>query len=401
MFSSRAFLEVMKEYDFLSFPRAIGNPYQGVAFNSHNFWHFVKTNNANKICFTSHNAYPEWDGTQDPRLVRLGKFFFDFDHKTKPENALRDVRRLASFLDEQNMPWGATFSGSKGYHLYLFTERENLEINDKLWNRIIAIHSWLRYKGDRSRIPVYNRDGSSKTTGRPWIRTLDSKVAEPKRLCRIPFTRHVGMGDERQYKVSDKYCIPIKPDELFSLEHEDIIDMSKAPVIRKGYIQSGEKRNLTAFLDELDINVKYWSNVSMDEGITKTGAFVPALYNGVPEDDYAVYISKIIPRPCIHGDLFTENPTHKSRFLAVVQMKSIGMTYEEVVEVFDNMADKFNWADRRHRGTLLYQVRQIYFRRTSAGGYWHASCTKIKNRYHLCVGDKCERWFKLEGEKDE
>lgn len=392
------FLTVMRDFDFLSFPRAVGNPYQDIVLNPHGLWNFVKMNNAVRICFTSHNSYPGWDGTQDPTHVRIGKYFTDFDHKRKPENALRDVRRLASFSEKENLPWGTTFSGSKGFHLYGFLKRYNYEINQELWDSVIALHAWLRYKGDKGRIPTYKSDGTLKAKGRPWLKTLDGKVAEPKRLCRIPFTRHVGMSDEREYKISPRYCIALTPEQLHDSDIDQIIELSERPEIidrRHYYVQGGRKIDLTEFLDEFSIDVRYWCSIGKDEGIYGVKGFVPVEYNGIPDDDYAVYLSKLITRPCIHGDLFTENPSHFSRFLAVIQLKQAGFSYEEVVEEFVNMSRKFHWADIKNRKTMYYQIKQIYFKRTGVGGYWHASCKKIKSK-KLCIGNKCPEWFKTE-----
>ena len=114
--------EVWRAFDFLTFPRTVGDPVQTVVYNEAEFLKWFKVNTGRVICFTSHNAYPELDQRWNPPRVvkiRVSNLFTDLDAAEKQENAQLDSIKLVDFCEKEDAPFLDDFSGSKGFHHYV------------------------------------------------------------------------------------------------------------------------------------------------------------------------------------------------------------------------------------------------------------------------------------------
>ncbi|BCU99706.1 MAG: hypothetical protein CM15mV29_1050 [uncultured marine virus] len=139
-----------------------------------------------------------------------GLTFFDFDHPTKPENAFADAQRLSQYLTDLNVAHWVQYSGSKGYHLF---PKYILRLDSSLVTRM--------GRAKRSRLlSIKLKKHLKHTLG---LNTLDEQTTGgPKRLCRMPYTRHV----DRHGKVTGRYALPIPTSKLLDISHDEIVARS-------------------------------------------------------------------------------------------------------------------------------------------------------------------------------
>ena len=344
----------------LRFPRAVGSPEQQICNNYNGLVSFYKRFNGKRNCYISHNAYPNIDDHNTPKEVEVANMFFDFDSEDKPENAQLDALKMATYFKENGLSFGVTFSGKKGFHVYLFMEPTTHAFDHSLRLKTLAIHRWL---------------GSML-----GLRTIDSKVAEPRRLCRIPLSKNVGGG---------MYCIPLSYDMLRDLTIPELETLAQKPHIPESYINEGTRHTLDDFLRTFEVSFDTLASASYH------GPADIVEYD-VPEGPYAEYIKGLIPDPCIHSEIMTHNPRHKARVAALLQIRRSGLTEEEAIEEFDNIAEIFKWVDRHNRENRVYHIKNLYTDRTQKGGYSYPTCSKIRYDYNICIGTSCwkfKRYF--------
>lgn len=360
------FLRVQLAFDFLQFPRMMGSPEQKLCHNPSGFVSFYRRANGHGPVFTSHNSYPEMDSKYVPLVVRISKMFFDFDAE-KPENAQLDALKMARYFDEIGMPWAATYSGNKGFHVYLFLKPEFHPFDSELRIKTLAIHRWLGSKLE--------------------LRTLDGRVAEPRRLCRVPLTLNV--PKKLKPGQTPNYCIPVTLNMLQDWTMPEIIEAAQMQFIPDTVRNPGDHLTLDEFIDKFDV---------------KAGSYEEAAYHGpadivpysAPRGPYEDYIKALIPDPCIHNEIMTENPRHQARVTACLQLFRSGYTLDEAIDEFDKISEVFKWIDRHNRDNRIYHIRSLY---REGARYRYPTCTRIRFEYGLCVGSMCskfKRYFKDE-----
>jgi len=364
---------VLKNQLLFETPRSVGNPIQWNAVNWEQYLDFIKTHTGRAICFTSHNSFPELNQLGDPTIVKVNKVFTDLDDADKPENALLDVNKLVDFCEKWKLGCWDNFSGSKGFHHYFelkpkkyYLNRDDFKFENRVETKLRALHNWLALEGAK-------------------LRTNDIKCKDPRRLCRIPMSKYVSMkkrkkGDPIIY-LTDKptYCSPLTRDML-SMEIGDIIAYAANPV---PYIVKRQppKYTLDGLIDKLGFDVKEWAlrNETHDED-TDEGQVIAKL-NKIPNDAFVETVKQQIPRLCIQNDLFSLNPSHASRRIAVILLKRHGLNFREVLEWFDKLAHACGWVDRAFRDVRVYQIRHIFFRYPE---YHPDACGRIKYVHKLC-----------------
>ena len=96
---------VLTHFNLNYFPRSIGNPRQKFVYASEEVWQALQHWEGDS-CFISTCGYDDFtreNGKTIPRKVVHSSTFLDFDHKTKPENALADSQRVSQFLRQHNI----------------------------------------------------------------------------------------------------------------------------------------------------------------------------------------------------------------------------------------------------------------------------------------------------------
>lgn len=370
--------KVWEAFDFMDFPRMVGDPVQMPIYNRQEFARWFIHNTGKAICFTSHNSYPELDKNfHPPRVIkiRVSNLFDDFDDKEKPENAQLDTIKMIKFCEKEGLDFLNSFSGSKGFHHYTRLKPKVYDYNDELKLKTRAVHNWFKDQLE--------------------FRTMDVMCKEPRRLCRIPYSKYAREGKHRgEYVVGSTYCIPMRADEIIDMDINTIKNLAVSPTLFIPKTAIG-KWDLDEFIEHFSIDVREYSvdkDIVDGERIQSTRE-----YDKVPADDFHELIKALVPRMCVHNDLFSRNPTHATRRMTVIQLKEIGYKFGQVINLFEEMSNKFGWVDRMFRSRRNYQIKHIYFHIPK---YEHDTCGTIKNKHGLCIGKPCPKFRGGETKKE-
>lgn len=361
--------DILKAEGLYKTPRKVGNPRQWNVLDWRQYKDFIINTTGRAICFTSHNHYPELDQLGDPVQVEIRNIFTDFDAEEKIENAQRDMLRAIDFSEDIKNPYFDNFSGRKGFHHYLRLKPKRYYLNDELTEKVRALHNWLAVKGMK-------------------VKTMDERCKDVKRLCRIPTCRYVTIKNKKrrqpmEYIVKDTYCWPIPPD-LLEADISEIIEFAKAPTVYVPKVGK-PKYDLDQLISKLGFDVQEWAMKNQEE--TRNGKKqVVAAFNRIPKNAFIGRAMEEIGRACIYNDLFSRNPTHEARRIAVILLRRSGYTFVEVIGWFDRLSQVCSWVDRGFRDVRVYQIRHIFFRYPP---YHPDSCSKIKFVHGLCPLKDC------------
>jgi hypothetical protein len=304
-----------------------------------------------------------------PTQILYETLFFDFDDKDKPENAQLDTIKLVEFFEKIHLPYIIQFSGSKGFHVFLYfipTMFDFQKENKSEHNLLVLIRGIFRW---------FKRTLS--------LRTLDNTVGEPKKLCRLPYTFHVN----RTGVVSDKQCVPLRKYHL-EWDINRIIEYSKQPQFFIPEMKA-VVFDIASFMKYLDITLD--DSLEIDGDIeTKAEEFS---HNHISNVELKLYLDQMAKhKPCIVSNLQTLNPDHSTRVAFALYMKRMGISKDKFREMYATLAkenryiDFYSGEERRE-----YQINSIF----DNVDYNHEpSCTTIKRNYsHLCLRDKCPKYI--------
>ncbi len=191
--------EVMEAYGFQNLPRFIGTPFQKEVDTKNILYDTIERFNGIRPIFVSHNMVKN-----DLTLYEQMVFDIDTDSPNSTlQMALDDTRKVANYFKKYDQL--ITFSGS-GFHFYL-----------KFTPRTVPITSSFKFN---------IRTFQTKIIQKLDLRTANIKVAEPRRVIRVPLTKYVVLEGDR-YVVSNRYAIPLDLDTLNDSTLEEIMEMSK------------------------------------------------------------------------------------------------------------------------------------------------------------------------------
>lgn len=349
----------MSVLNFVDVPRAFGNPKQTLDANGNPVVHLKsnlmklihKNNGKGHDVFVSNNRLLSFINRQ-PFQLSMNKVFLDFDSKLKgksPQDALVEVRTVINYLDELNLPYLVNFSGSKGFHIFIPIREKVFTTGQYLTNITRSIMLHLKRKFD--------------------LKTIDPTVAVPTKLCRVPYTIHPKTG---------LYCSPLNPDWVRDWDIEKIIRYAKAPNGWKcDLIDGKEYMDFEALIEYCDVDV-----AEEIESARNTFALESDSLTFLdPEDEF---LAQLLHYPClINGMLGVENAVHYARFMAVVQLKSLGYTPAWIFKFFTQR----QYMDVEFENTCRYQINNIY-----NSTYSFPKCDRIREK-GLCIGKRC-KYFK-------
>lgn len=374
--SIQDFDALLEHLGFGHCPRSIGNPRQEFAYASEQIYQkFIKWN-GRKSCFISTQGYDnlqfEAGGRQAPKSIIYGLTFFDFDHDTKPENAFADAQRLSEFLTGINVAHWVQYSGAKGYHLQI-------------------VHTPTRFRFD-------HKDGSSeslrdivhqvqdhlkKSLG---LNTLDAQtMGDPKRLCRMPFTRHCN----RFGIPSERFATPIEVNMLSTISHDKIERIAGRPKFFVPKIE-GDKLSLKEFIDRLELELaapetRIRPLIDSDFGFTdsqeSTARFVAALDHRCPG---------------IVNELKRRNPNHKARVHSCSFAKHIGLNQQSFEKVWMELGTTVGYVDLPNVEYRAFQMASIFDNERMTA---LANCSTLK-RDGCCIGATCPKFIDSESFHD-
>ena len=329
------------------FPKTFGNPVQRRIDDTKTLSFLLELNRYTD-CYLSVNYYPNWmtQSSRHIQFVTVPKLFFDFD-SVDLNLAYKDMKKLYLYLDGE-VPTVPVFSGNKGFHLYILLKPKTYEVSAKLKELLYRSHKYFETK--------------------LGLKTLDQHVySDYKRIARIPYTKNSKSG--LWSFVLDDVDVPLN----------SVLDQAKE---RPPAIQIPNKeRNFT--LDEFVEKYKY--------DVMDKFSVPPLRTETIGElADLKYYESLFEYYPCVWNDLLSDNPKHVSRFQAVVWMKWLGFSMQDIVEFFNMMSERFKWIDRQNIDVRNYQIYQIY---TQIPEYKPYGCKTFKEN-GICI--KCKRYIPME-----
>lgn len=345
---------------FGRFPRMVGNPEQFPVFDGGNFDEFVKANNGEANCysriswlsntgdwmcdrvFLDLDGHVSENGLTDVELVSKLRSEDGFAEQVLSD-VVDDVRSIADLAFEESFPVVGVYTG-KGVHIHLLTEPR-------------------RFPSDELR------------TNQKWIddvcslKTADRQVfGDVKRLSRVPNCRRY---DPKVGTSTDLFTVPLSRQEMRELTVDNLISWSKSP---RQIEKPGGSRPPLFVRDE------YLETYDSDDVVSAEPV-------EIGEDSYDELNSKmeewlkdVLQLPCLYQRITTKNPAHPIRFNCAIMMFNVGMTPDDVVEIYGRLG----WHDFDPSVTRKF-AKQIYNR-----GYADMSCATIQSK-GLCVFSQEDR----------
>ena len=341
-------------FNFLSTPRAFGNPKQyidpktsnPVVYNKDKLINLINENNTGEYdVFVSHQKFNSFIDRK-PFEIEVSKLFFDFDGKQNPPiDAFKDLKKVINFYDKHNIPYLAVYSGMKGFHLYVPLNSTN-HINATYLKKMIKsimIHLKIELK----------------------LTTIDPSVATPTKLCRVFYTKH---------PKSKRYCCPLSR-SLIDQGLSEIIKYSVNPEHWHTDIIKGKQLlTIEEYIDFFNIDLT-------DDNKGIVFATTNEKYNN-PDNEYLI---QLLHYPClINSILDIDNATHFNRFMCCLHLKRIGCSPLWVFKFFKQR----QYMDVEFEDECRYQINSIY-----GTNYSFPSCERIRQE-GSCIGSTCPYYRK-------
>jgi len=376
----------MKEITLYNdFPRMVGKFRQWVD-NSQELNDYINKYNGEKDCYISVYRFTKKASEKkfgmdavDPGSAVIDKIFLDFDNKRGYEcySIMRDFLLLKDIIFRVHLSGkNSQYYGDKGnnlrsvgYHFYIFLEQGvvkdaiELRMIHNALNKMIEI----KLKSDFN-ITIEKRSDRKNLTCEQIDEIIDPHImGDVSRMARIANTFNI---------ARNRFCVPLSKEDLF----KNPCEMYKMT----------EKQRLEG---DFWIGNKLW-NISRNIFNDKTKRKYE-IYNGngnfVKTSKNQLNKNKIFFPPCINAILDKNeqgiNLYHDDRVLLASFLLKIGLTVDDLVEVFSKQPD-FN------PDITSYQAKKIedegYMPSSCKNLFNDGSCKKNDKAYHhpLCFADK-------------
>lgn len=266
---------------------------------------------------------------------------FDIDNAEDFDATKQIAHDLSTFLSlEANVPHLITFSGGKGFHVWIFFDH-GMPVDDvaRFQFNIAQKLGWEEEAADEYR------------SGSTHIETL---IASGKgKVVKLPFSLHP--------KKSGRWEVPLRVDDVLGFRPDGRHDMKRA-----FDIFCSVSRTYSATVEKLSLEVKdkYAHRHIAARGSNRRATYAVSETWTCPvttlrQDEI---LAHIIATPCLRGCyeyiMGRQKGGYSQRVNLVVALAKAGFTRDEVAVFFrDNINDE---EDNTHRGILEYQV-----------GYWY------------------------------
>lgn len=291
----------------MDLPRYFGTPSQVYLTNPIALQNFIKLFNGKRPCFISCFRFPT------PQQPIVDCAVFDIDSKNSLNKAYIDTKKLKTFCDKHDIPYIINFSGSKGFHFFLFFEPENgtIQTKDKLYSLQLAMIECLQLK----------------YVDLPTIGRL-------RFLIRIPTTKYIRREiktNKTIYTSNNYYCRNLSPSD-FDKGIKHILTISKKP----GKLPTKPKPS-----HHIDDIIMLLPNYKL---IHRNGNdFFEALDN----ESTTIPSLDAIGLPCLKKACQKPNPTHRERLELVAWLKLLGYNNTSIIKFIETL----NWADYNYKIT--------------------------------------------------
>lgn len=362
---------LLQAYNMDMYPRTVGFPIQRFVDNYNDFWKFFSFTRGIGICFTSSNSYPTSvmkHNKKVPIVISVNNIFTDFDSVDKPENALRDNRRMVQFCIDEMIADISGYSGSKGCCNYIVLKPQkykflvNKDSARSLKRLVWGIHLWFQNKFNMT--------------------TMDKVVMkDPKRLCRMFYSPHCNMKGE----LNGRHCFPFTQEQALDWDIDSVIDYSHNPKFNIPRVE-GRQYNLTELAEYLNIDFEELESKNMFNDIVDKD-----IKDLADESTYMLLAMLEKTKPCIVNSLKDINPDHPIRFAFAAFMKRIGLSMEQAEKHYVNVAHHFGYVDVYNVEARWLQFENIF---NPCNDYVSEPSCNTLIRDHYCIGEDCPRFHK-------
>lgn len=264
----------------------------------------------------------------------IDKIFLENEWKN-PSTALRIGQSIFEECKEKyNLPTIPLWSGNRSPHIFpLFkpTLVDNpSEIIKKVAYKII-------YSSDNYCIdPITYKK----------IPYIDTKVLEPRRLCRFPNTRR----NTPSGLPSPNHCIILDPERFPDMSIDEVTELSKSPQNYK--IKISERNKKITDISTSEINFDEWTGTS-ESFTSPTNAMQSP--TSIKESSLEFVLDKLISRPCTRKGMSFPNPPHiiRQNFVAELRMKGAS---QEFANFIFSLLSPFDFDFQ----TTSYHINKIY-----------------------------------------
>lgn len=327
--------EVYDRYGLLNLPRKFGYPMQIDIVSLSHLKKLILLNDGKFPLYISCNAHND-------DYVLLGQLYFDFDGHGfyTIEDARSDVKKLSEYFESQKVDFLIDMTG-RGFRILLKVKPDIMKLSDA--DGII--------KGYTKHIKEDFK-----------LKTIDLKVAEPKRIMRPPLTTYVFSEGGKEI-ATKKHVLPLDVDTLFNSNMTELVHMSEE--LDFHVMKVSPIRVSISEISEYKQKSEYIRSEIMDDDINFTELsddyFRDILYEIIRERNSDGH--DMGPDKSLISRLLTTHPNHNDRFLGCVKAKesSYHLNYNSAVSFFAKLSEMAKW-DNRNLEIQAHQIRSIYER---------------------------------------
>lgn len=353
---------------FGKFPRSVGCPEQHIVHGEGEFDVFADTVRGRRNAYSSLSWFPNGS-------VVCDKVSFDFDSAAKVEafpSGMRDdekielmredpdvaeevlgtvceeAARLATVSVEQGIPTMAVFSGF-GLHVHQLYE------------------------------PEVSPGENMGTTARYWREELDlttldhAPIGDEQRIMRVPNMKRVHHDrDQPPFEVHidcDLWTIPLTGHELAEVTPQWLLSKSTGP-----------RHHIEEKIDERPA-MPFYDDYTRDNRAVTARPDRPSVEGELEGEGVDWYVQELLQMPCMYENLLLDpEPPHQIRVNAAVMLFNLGLTPDEVLDVFGAIG----WSDWDRQVTAKH-LRYIYRK-----GYSDMNCETLQREGYCTRTDDPE-----------
>jgi len=246
--------------------------------------------------------------------IVLDKLFLESDWKD-PATALSVGQNLYEECTEKyKIPTVPIWSGNRSPHILpLFIP----EVISNPSDTIKKVAYQITYSSNQYHIDPYTNK---------YVPYIDTRVLEPRRLCRFPNTRRITPSGT----PSPHHCIILDPERFPDMSIQEVLDLSRSP-------QSNPIRLSPPTQRISDI----YTNINLDEwqGNTTSPPTISPLTDSpcVNPSTTEYMLNSLIRRPCTRQGLNSPNPSHRVRCSAVDELHDSGVSESFTNYIFSTL----------------------------------------------------------------
>ena len=253
----------------------------------------------------------------------VDKIFMESDDGTPEQNLKIGQKLFETATETFDIPTVPIWSGNKSPHIFPLLQPE-IHQNQKQAIKLLAF--LLVYTSNQ-----YDIDPQS----RKFLPKIDTKVLEPRRLCRFPAIKRTSATGF----TNPNHCVILDPERFPDMSMDEVLEISANPHSHSfKYTLPNNLPKLTS-LPIHDIDLSDWRNsLQVSETTAQTAFFdEKRMSNSCVEH----MLDKLVTRPCNREAMTLYNPCHVSRISTTSELLQKGVTKEFTKFLYSLL----NWFD--------------------------------------------------------